>query len=35
MGKGGDISGAAWATNTDGLGGGGAGDGPSSLKGKQ
>ena len=28
MGKGGDISGASWATNKNGIGGGGAGDGP-------
>ena len=35
MGKGGDISGAAWATNKNGIGGGRAGDGPSSSIGKQ
>ena len=34
MGKGGDISGAAWATNTNGIGGGGAGDGPAVRTGK-
>ena len=35
MGKGGDISGAAWTTNTNGIGGGGAGDGPAPRTGKQ
>jgi len=35
MGKGGDISGAAWAKNKNGIGGGGAGDGPSGRVGKQ
>lgn len=34
MGKGGDIK-AGWSTNTNGIGGGGAGDGPSSRTGKQ
>lgn len=33
MGKGGDIK-VAWAINKDGIGGGGAGDGPSSRVGK-
>ena len=34
MGKGGDIN-ARWSTNTNGIGGGGAGDGPFSSTGKQ
>ena len=34
MGKGGDINGP-FATNKDGIGGGGAGDGPNALTGKQ
>ena len=35
MGKGGDIAGASWATNTDGIGGGGGADGSARSAGKQ
>ena len=34
MGKGGDISGPSWTTNKNGIGGGGAGDGPAMRRGK-